>query len=120
MSNPNKPGKANRPNRDEGAKQGQSQFEPVEQSADAEIEEAQREDNKQRNSRTDTSREGDRDTMRAEGSGEEQEDDEDADENGLLASDDEGNEDEEDEESLGGRVLDGSGKSKRSSDRLRP
>jgi hypothetical protein len=116
MPNPKQPGNPTRPNSDDQKKPGQPGYQPVEQDADAEIEEAQREDEEESNPRIDEPGE-DRKEQRVQVSGEDQETDEYGDE--IRAG--EGTEtDEDDREPLDGGDADVYNRPKRDGERPRP
>jgi len=76
MPNPNQPANSNRPNSEDKRKPGQPGYQPVEQDADAELDEAQREDAEQSNPAIDEPGDPDQDRQRVQVSGEDQETDE--------------------------------------------
>lgn len=116
MANPNKPGSANRPNRDAGTQQGQPEFEPVEQSADAELEEAEKEESEKEGARIEAPGAEDDKVSPVQVSGEDV-----GDENGEMESDLQAGElGEEDDQSLGGLDPNQSKRRRQDSDRLRP
>jgi hypothetical protein len=109
MPNPSKTG-SSRPSDSDNTKQGQPRYQPVEQSLDAELEEAQREEDKVRNPSIEEPEKGDGNTSPVQVSGEDF-----GDESGEIDV-----EDQDAGQAPGNRDPNESQKSKRGGDRLRP
>ena len=114
MPNPNQPGNPARPNSEDKKKPGQPGFQPVEQDAEAEIDEAQREDAEESNPAIDEP--GDDDLERVQVSGE----DEEGDQDGEIRAGESMETEEDDRETLGGGESEVYNKPKREGERPRP